>query len=126
MEVTREAAQAIERGDRLYRRLTRDVIRDGRVNRGVYYFRGQPDPSISVDLARLTTPEETRRRARNPSMAGVGELVASVPLDLGLTIRHAPAEDNSAHCLIEGQTNKDICQILADHTHILVVPQDGP
>ncbi len=94
------------------------------VNRGAYLFRGQADPSISVDLARLTTPEETRQRARNPAVAGVGELPASVPLSLGFTVRHAPVEGNPAHCLIEGRTTKDFCQPLADQTRIIIAPQE--
>jgi hypothetical protein len=119
-----ETAQIIAPDDRLYRRLARDVVKDGIVNRGAYYFRGQPDPSISVDLGRLTTPEETRQRARNPAVAGVGELLASVPLALGFNIRHAPVEGNPAHCLIEGRTTKDLCQLLADRTRIIIAPPE--
>lgn len=115
-------AQPIRADDRLYRRLSNDIVKDGKVNRGAYYFRGQPDPSVSVDLARLTTPELSRSRARSPVRAGVGELLAWVPLSLGLTIRYAPEHDNPAHCLIEGHTNKAMCQILADQTRIIVAP----
>lgn len=122
---TPEMAQIIAPEDRLYRRLARDVVKEGSVNRGSYYFRGQPDPSISVDLARLTTPEETRWRARNPAVAGVGELLASVPLGLGFTVRHAPVEDNPAHCLVEGPTTKDLCQLLADQTRIIIAPPEN-
>jgi hypothetical protein len=117
-----EATQTVGPEDRLYRRLSRDVVKDGQVNRGAYYFRGEPDPHISVDLARLTTPEQTRMGARHPSRAGVGELPASVPLDLGFTIRHAPEEGNPAHCLIEGRSTKDACQQLADATRIIIAP----
>ncbi len=120
-----ETAQVIAPDDRLYRRLARDVVKDGIINRGAYYFRGQPEPSISVDLAHLTTPEETRQRARNPAVAGVGELFASVPLALGLTVRHAPVADNPAHCLIEGRTSKDLCQLLADQTRIIIAPPEN-
>ena len=117
-----ETTQTIGPEDLLYRRLSRDVVQDGRVNRGAYYFRGEPDSQISVDLARLTTPEQTRLRARDPSRAGVGELQAAVPLNLGFTIRHAPEEGNPAHCLIEGRTTKDLCQRLADATRIIIAP----
>jgi hypothetical protein len=57
-------------------------------------------------------------------VAGVGELPASVPLALGFTVRHAPVEGNPAHCLIEGRTTKDLCQLLADPTRIIVDPQE--
>jgi hypothetical protein len=45
-----------------------------------------------------------------------------VPIELGLRVRHDPMPDNPAHCLIEGATNRAICQILADHTTIVVAP----
>jgi hypothetical protein len=111
-------------GDRLYRRLPRETVRNGKVGRGAFYFRGAPDPSASVDLAPLTTPETTRLRAEHPDRFGVGELPGRIPLDLGLSIRHDPTADNLAHCLIEGVTTKAICQTLADHTAIVIAPPD--
>lgn len=108
--------------DRLYRRLPAETIRNGKAGRGAYYFQGEPDPSISVDLARLTTPDATRLRAPRPERFGVGEISASVPLRLGLTVRHDPTRDNPAHSLIEGATTRAICQTLADHTSIVIMP----
>jgi hypothetical protein len=128
-ELSSWAVEVIVDGDHLYRRLAPDTIRNGRVNRGAYYFRGQPDPfrgqpdpSVSVDLARMTTPERTRQGARHPDQVGVGELPAHVPLGLGLTVRHAPIDGNNAHCLIEGVTTRAVCQTLADHTTIIIAP----
>jgi hypothetical protein len=118
------AIEVIAIGDRLYRRLPRETIRNGKVGRGAYYFRGEPDPSASVDLARLTRPEATRLRAPRPERLGVGELLASVPLGLGLTVRHDPTVENPAHCLIEGQTSRAICQTLADHTTVIIFPPE--
>lgn len=114
--------EVIAIGDRLYRRLPSETIRNGRVGRGAYYFRGEPDPTISVDLARLSTPETTRLRAPRPERFGVGEISASVPLRLGLAVRHDPTSENPAHSLIEGATTRAICQTLADHTVIVVLP----
>jgi hypothetical protein len=116
------AIEVIAVGDLLYRRLPRETIRNGRVNRGAYYFQGEPNPSISVDLARLTTSEATRLRTPRPERFGVGELPSSVPSKLGLTVRHDPTDDNSAHCLIEGATTRAICQTLADRTVIVIMP----
>jgi hypothetical protein len=116
------ALEVIAAGDRLYRRLPGDTVRNGRVGRGAYYFQGEPDQSISVDLARLTSAEETRRRAPRPERFGIGELLARVPIELGLTIRHDPTSENPAHCLIEGLTTKALCQTLADATTIVIMP----
>ncbi len=109
-------------GDRLYRRLPSETVRNGKVGRGAYYFQGVPDPSVSVDLARLTAPEATRLRAPRPERFGVGEIAASVPLQLGLTVRHNPTADNPAHCLVEGATTRAVCQTLADHTTVIIFP----
>ena len=120
--------EVIALGDRLDRRLPSETIRNGQVGRGADYFRGEPDASISVDLGRLTTPETTRRRAPRPDRFGVGEIPASVPLRLGLTIRRAPTADTPAHSLIEGTTTRAICQTLADHTTVVIMPplEDRP
>jgi hypothetical protein len=122
-DATPPAIEVIAVGDLLYRRLAPGTIRDGRVYRNAYYFSGAPDPQVSVDLARLTTPDETRLRARYPDRFGVGELQARVPIELGLTVKHDPTPDNDAHCLIEGATTKAICQVLADHTAIVISPE---
>ena len=119
-----EPAERVPRGQRLYRRLPRDVVRNGKVTRGAYYFRGEPDPSVSVDLASLTTAEEARQRARRSDQVGIGELLSDVPIDLGLEVERAPdvAAGNPAHCLIRGASTKDLCQRLADATRIVIPP----
>jgi hypothetical protein len=114
--------EVIAIGDRLYRRLPAETVRNGKVGRGAYYFRGEPDPSMSVDLARLTTPEATRDRAPRPERFGVGEILASVPRQLGLTVKHEPTDENPAHSLIEGSPTRAICQTLADCTTIIIAP----
>jgi hypothetical protein len=116
------AVEVITIGDRLYRRLPAETIRNGKVGRGAYYFRGAPDPSVSVDLARLTKPETTQLRAPRPERFGVGEIFASVPLSLGLTVRLDPTADNPAHCLIEGAITRAVCQTRADHTTVIIFP----
>ena len=110
--------------DRLYRCSPRETVRNGNLSRGAYHFRGEPDPSVSVDLARLTTPEAVRQRAARPERLGVGELLARIPLKLGLTVKPDPVADNPAHCLIEGAITRAIYQTLADHTVVVLLPQD--
>ena len=72
-----------------------------------------------MDLARLTTPEKTR--ASHLDM-GVAEIAASVPLDMGLTVKHAPEHDNYAHCLIMGLKTKTQCRMLAEKASIRLKP----
>ena len=80
--------------DALYRRLLPYYVKaGGRVSSAAYKRRGKvPESEISVDLARLTTPEETLRRAPSPSFA-LGSILTAVPRRLGLrcgTIRVLP------------------------------------
>lgn len=65
---------------------------------------------LSVDLERLTTPEDViidRTKFR------LARLQASVPMALGLNCIHAPREDNIAHSLIQGHFTTSICRQLA-------------
>jgi len=120
------AEEFVGRGERLYRRFARDVVKNGKVNKGAYYFSGEPDPSASVDLASLTTAEKTRLGARKPENAGVGEILSDVPIDLGLKVKRVPdlKTGNLAHCLIIGVTTKDQCQQLAEATQIVIPPPE--
>ena len=122
-----ELEEFVGRGEGLYRRLTRYVVKNGKVTRGAYYFDGEPDPSVSVDLASLTTADEARRRAPKPESTGIGELLSDVPLDLGLEVKRDPdlRTGNRAHCLIIGVTTKDLCQQLAEKTRIVIPPPNG-
>ncbi len=114
----------VGRGERLYRRLTRYGVKNGKVTRGAYYFDGEPDPTASVELASLTTADQARRRAPQPEGCGIGELLSDVPLDLGLKVKRDPdfRNGNPGHCLIVGATTKDLCQQLADETRIVIMP----
>lgn len=114
-----ERLEDIAESDELYRRLAPEHInRDGTVNSAAFKARGKPDPSFSVDLARLTTAEEALSRAPHEGFR-LGALPARVPLSLGLTVRHNPVEGNLAHCVIEGENDKVKCRILARNTRII-------
>ncbi len=107
---------AIDDDDRLYRRLVPDhFYEDGSVKSNAYKLNGKPDPSISVDLAKLTTLDQSIVRGRRDDTQ-VGVLTVREVKKLGLTIRHVPTDENPSHCLIEGNTNKAACQDLARMT----------
>jgi hypothetical protein len=111
--------------DRLHRRLAPGWVKpDGAIASVAYARNGRPDPEVSVDLARLATPQETAARAGRPGF-GVGELVAGVPRALGLTVRHAPVEGNPAHGLIEGNTSLENCRRMARATRVVIGPAPG-
>lgn len=115
-----EMVEAVLDDDELYRRLAREhVNEDGTVNSAAYKLRGRPDLGISVDLARLTTPQQVI--ASHPH-AGVGVLVARVPRSMGFDVRHDPLPDNPAHCLIEGENTRAKCRLLAEATTVLIPP----
>ena len=110
--------QEIHGSDDLYRRIAPDHVNpDGTINSGA--FKTRPPEGISVNLARLTTPEETLRR--RPTF-GLGNLKAAIPIGLGLSVRHAPVPDNDAHSLIEGQTTRAIRHEMAEAADLLISP----
>ncbi len=114
--------ETITRDDLLYRRFVAYHIKpDGRLSSAVFMRRKKIDPALSVDLARLTTPQKTQ--APYPHM-GVAEIAASVPLDMGLAIEHSPdlENDNYAHCLIIGLESKSQCRRMAEESKILLEP----
>lgn len=108
--------------DFLFRRLspTGHLNPDGSVNSNAYKRDGKPDPEISVDLSRLTTVREAQSRAPNNSFK-IGILAARDARALGLTVRHAPTEENPAHSLIEGNTSKANCRTLAEKTWLAAI-----
>lgn len=117
-------------GDELYRRLSwAQVNPDGTVNSSAFKtpsslrgILGEYDPSISVELARLTTIDDVLHRAPKPG-GGVGVLVVRDPRRLGFNVRHDPLPDNYSHSAIEGENNRAKSRRLAEMTRLLVRPQ---
>jgi hypothetical protein len=108
-------------GDELYRRLAPHHVRDdGTVNSSAFKRGKGFDPSISVDLARLTATPQDAIRTR-PHF-GLGMLRVADVRAIGLTVRHDPVPDNPAHCLIEGLTSKVVARHLASLVRVLLFP----
>jgi|SRR5579862_4088212 len=108
--------------DELYRRFL-PTKKKGRVPSTTYTTRptGNPDPEISVDLARETTPEKTLE-AGKPTHFKLGILRVGEVRELGFTVRRDPKPDNPAHCVIEGAKTLDDCDRLAEITSIYIPP----
>src|ERR1700742_289840 len=82
--------------DGLYRRIAPSFLKpDGSVASAAFKTNGKPDDQISVDLARMTTPQRCAERAMRPGFA-VGELIAGECRSLGFAVRHDPLGENDA------------------------------
>lgn len=131
----------------LYRRLAVHNIRqsDGTVHYNAFMRnadpRGkkkEPDPDVSVDLARLTTPEQSLTIAGRPGQ-GIGGIQAGFPRSLApkqINVVHTPVLDpperrNLAHASIrgnEGEGALDRCMVMAEEMseHVLIYPVGSP
>lgn len=110
--------------DVLYRRLLPYFIKEDGTVSSAAYMRSKPppkapDPEISVDLAQLTTPDQTL--AGHPGF-GLGAIKVGELRKLGFTVRRDPTPGNEAHCLIEGVKTKQDCKLLAEITEIHMTP----
>lgn len=123
----------IDDSDLLYRRLFHANIypenhkkTPGEVNSTAYTDHGEPQQSISVELARMTTVDSCLARGRIDQ--GIGVLRAGDIRALGLSIRHTPENgETEAHCDIEPTEGAIItmyeCRALAKATRVIVKPQ---
>ncbi len=138
------AREEIADEDWLYRRLGIHSIRkaDGSVHYNAFMRSAEPtgrlkepDSEVSVDLARLTTPERSLAVAGKPNQ-GIGAIHAGFPRSLGLDVVHAPIEEpperrNPAHSLIlgnQGDEAMDRCQAMAEEMtrHVIIYPVGSP
>lgn len=119
--------ESIHDDDLLYRRFHPISLRlDGTVDSSAFtqHNSGEPDPEISVDLARKTTPEKTLADVPRAlvNVLGLGVLKAGDVRRLGFTVRHDPKQRNRAHTLIEGAKTEADCYLLAEITQVHTLP----
>ena len=119
-------SEVISESDFLYRRFFRNQYVQGidgmRVSSQAYFQR-KADIGLSVNLARMSTPEDTLKGG-TPEM-GVGELSASVPLNNEITLEHAPETLNQAHVLMFGDfSSKSRRKLLAAATKVVLPPSN--
>jgi hypothetical protein len=117
--------EEIAERDELYRRLSKlsHIKKNGKVSSAAFKRNKKPENSISVDLARLTTPQEALARVGEERKAQfvLGVLVAGYARSIGFCVRHDPLPDNHAHSLIEGQNDGEKCSLLAE---AITLPND--
>jgi hypothetical protein len=116
--MSKATSVAFSEDDTLYRRLAPDHVSGDRVN-SLAYSKETPYEK-SVDLARLTTPDQTV--ATRPNF-GLGEISVGAVWELGIEVRHDPMPGNAAHCVIVGEYSRHIARQLAIHTKLIRRPQ---
>jgi len=106
--------------DELYRRIpTWYLKKDNSISSSAFKTpRGKPDPKISVDLACLTTQQESVDRDNNGGFL-LASILAKWPRQHGLDVHHRPKPDNYAHCQIEGENTNAICSQMATHLKLI-------
>lgn len=129
-------AVTIDDGDVLFRRLFyANVYPDhhkkspGKVNSTAFTDHQEPQQSISVEIAKMTTLDECLARGRKGQ--GVGALKAGDVRALGLSIRHDREDSQTnAHALIEPMEGDIItmhqCKELASITAVVRKPEPPP
>ncbi|MHA1253661.1 MAG: hypothetical protein ACTSRP_27085 [Candidatus Helarchaeota archaeon] len=78
------------------------------------------NPPLSVDLARLTNPEEIL--SKYPEY-GLAKISVRFIRELGLSVKHDPIEGNFAHSLIIGKITNSIARKIARTAEIISEPK---
>ena len=84
-----------------------------------YKRNGKPDTEISVDLAKLTTPTKSLVSVEGRPGFRIGKLIVKDVRSLGLTVHYTPNQENPAHCVINGNSTKQTCKLLAEMTKLI-------
>jgi hypothetical protein len=106
--------QEIADADDLYRRIHPSQVKDGRPTSAAF-----KDPELSVDLARLTTPE---RSLTGYPLYGLTSIVAGHARSLGQDVFHSPLEANPAHAFVRGAKPLSVARGLAQSAKWDVLP----
>lgn len=111
----------IENEDWLYRRLSlgNGIKKSGTASSAVFRRFDEPEQEPSVDLAKLTTPQESVDRAGSPGFR-LSRMQAKEPRTIpGFDVVHSPRCDNPAHGHITGENTHERCRLLANMLEVL-------
>lgn len=105
--------EEIPNSNKLYCRVHKANVREGELLPIVFKERGEGDEKgLSVDWERYSTPDDTRKRAKNPELNGVVNFVAGKirELPMNLTVNHAPLyySELATKTLIDNQSHSNI------------------
>ena len=106
--------QEIADADDLYRRIHPLQVKDGRPTSAAFTA-----SELSVDLAKLTTPEQS---LSDCASYGLASITAGHARSLGQEVFHDPVESNPAHALVKGKKTASIARSLARSARWQVFP----
>ena len=117
MSSPQRSPEEIKDEDELYRRIHPTHVINGKISSAAFK---QRQPDLSVDIARLTTPE---RALLNYPDYGLGSLAAGFFRNLKLEIYHAPVPCNYAHAIVYGKITSSIAKMIAIAVKLIRIPR---
>jgi len=105
----------IEDDDDLYRRIHPHFQKEnGKISSAVFK---QRNPYLSIDVAKLTTPEKSL--ANYPDF-GLASIVTKSVRNLSLEVYHQPKIDSYAHGIIEGNITDATAKKLTNYARLVI------
>ena len=105
--------------DALYRRVAEYWIKESGEISSAAFQNAVGTDEMSVDLARLTTPQTT---ALNESNYGVASFLAGVARELDQEVFHSPTQENVAHSTVKGEKTRSIRRKLGRKSTLILWP----
>jgi hypothetical protein len=106
--------EKVEDEHELYRRVHPDWIKSsGKISSAAFK---QKTPDLSVNIARLTTPEKT---LYGYPRHGLGSLLATTFRIENLEIYHVPVSCNHAHAIVYGKITGPMAKRISDSTKLI-------
>jgi hypothetical protein len=107
--------------DDLYRRFPNEYIDENGNLSSVAFQNTTGTDDMSVDLARLTTPEIA---ALDNNIYGLSIIKTGFARSLNQIVFHSPLEDNKAHSTVQGKKSRSIRKKLAESALIILKPKN--
>jgi hypothetical protein len=105
--------EEIKDEDELYRRVHPDQIRDGKISSAAFK---QKTPDLSLDIAKLTTPEKVLCEFPRH---GLGSLIAEILRTEKLEVFHAPVPSNYPHAIAYGKITDSMAKRIAKSANLI-------
>jgi len=111
--------ETIHDADELYRRVIEYWIKENSVISSAAFQNTTNTDEMSVDLARLTTPQATALHKTN---FGVASFLAGVARELNQEVFHSPVSENYAHSTVKGRKTGSIRKKLVKKSTLILLP----
>lgn len=105
--------------DELYRRVPDYWIHEDGTPSSAAFSNTSKTDDMSVDLARLTSPQKTISEYTN---FGIASFLAGYARKLNQKVLHDPIPENLAHSNVRGKKNSKIRKKLAEGSRIILLP----